>query len=41
MKNSLALRRVCYGKTETPKELREYKLADLDSPVGTIEEWKK
>ena len=40
MKNTLVLKRVCYGKKDTPKELREYKIACIDSLVGNIEDWK-
>jgi hypothetical protein len=37
----LPLYRVPYGKEDTPKELREYKVEGLtDCPVGTLKEWE-
>ena len=32
--------RVCYGKKDTPKELREYQI-NGSGMVGTLEEYKK
>ena len=36
---SIRLIRVCYGKKETPEELREFVLYGTNGPVGTIKEW--
>lgn len=37
----LPLYRVPYGKEDTPKELREYKIEGLeDCPVGNLKEWE-
>ena len=38
----IIIKRVSYGKNDTPEELREYKIVDtFNSPVGTIKEWKE
>jgi hypothetical protein len=40
--STMIIKRVPYAKADTPKELREYKLGGyINSPVGTLEEWKK
>ena len=36
----LKVRRVCYGKPDTPVELREFK-SELGSAVGTMDDWKE
>lgn len=37
------IKRVCYGKFDTPMADREYRLVHCDeySPVGTIADWKE
>ena len=36
----LKVRRVSYGKSDTPVELREFR-SDLGSAVGTMDDWKE
>lgn len=35
------IKRVCYGKFDTPIKDREYRLVYGNSPVGTIDDWKE
>ena len=42
MSNEFAIKRVAYGKADTPENMKEYCIHTLmGGPVGTVDDWKK